>query len=374
MSHAKDEQICYLLNKMEHAALKMVHYCLKQRKRRLFRFWRVYNGYRKRKHLVEEKARDFFVVKRRSQVFRLWRRLTFEKSLECMREVQLEKRWSMQMLSRCLQGWRDATAHAQVIEKHVESKVREDLQKNIVLSFQIWSYESWISRAEKKIHEQHVRTISQYVVSLWRHHTQESKRLQRMEEHVVNQRSRYILDSVYFSWKSYCRDQLELRLLKQNIFAMEMIKQLHEDNTRLAKIVDSGAWGDEQINLLHAAAHVLREEKNNLQKVLNQFPWSKDRRLAPSHDCPEVFLRLSKKLPPKTKKLPPEPRDSGVHEIHNEKDGNPQPQCPISLKCHLPTIGNTNLATCVTLKSLEENKFSWIKRVNESFSSFGFLH
>ena len=47
-----------------------------------------------------------------------------------------------------------------------------------------------------------------------------------MEEIVVNQMSRYVLDGVYFAWKTYCRDQLELRLLKQNIFAMEMIKQL----------------------------------------------------------------------------------------------------------------------------------------------------
>ena len=374
MSHAKDEQICYLLTKMEHASLKMVHYCLKQRKRRLFRFWRVYNGYRKRKQLLEEKARDFFVVKRQSQVYRLWRRFVFEKSLKYIREMQVEKRCSMHMLSRCVQGWRDATAHQQTIEQHVESKVREALRKNFVLSFQLWSYESWISRTERRIGEQHVRTISQYVVSLWRHHALESKRLQCMEEIVVNQMSRYVLDGVYFAWKTYCRDQLELRLLKQNIFAMEMIKQLHEDNTRLAKIVDSGVWGDEQINLLHAAAHVLREEKNNLQKVLNQFPWSKDRRLAPSHDCPEVFLRLSKKVPSRTKKVPSETRDSGLHDVIIEHDTNTQSHRPASLKGHLPTIGNTNLATCVTLEALEENKFSWIKRVNESFSSFGFLH
>ena len=105
------------------------------------------------------------------------------------------------------------------------------------------------------------------------------------------------------------------RLLRQCIFSIHMIQSLYVDNRRLASIVDSGRWGEEQIELLHAAADMLREEKQNLQNILNQFPWSRDRRLCQPRSvqsrknstkniddtsCPEVFLRLSGKLPPKT--------------------------------------------------------------------------
>jgi len=59
----------------------------------------------------------------------------------------------------------------------------------------------------------------------------------------------------------------------------DRIDSLKRDNVRLAKIVDHGAWGDHQLSLIQSAVDLLADEKRALAKVIEQFPWVRDRRI-----------------------------------------------------------------------------------------------
>lgn len=329
ISRAKDEQIVYLLDKLEDSMFRIVAYCRTQNKRRLLKFWRSYIVYMRRKNAIEAKADAFFALKTKSKVWRRWRAMAIEARWCRQIEARARHRHQISLKWSCLQSWRDQRCLA--LDRMFQAVQMNSARTEgfLVQVIAVWKHFHKVGSMERRIQRRNQKEMICSFFEYWKWEVSYRKNLCRVEKKASAKNSVHILARMFRGWHATMERGIICRLLQQCIFSIHMIQNLFVDNTRLASIVDTGRWGEEQIELLHAAASMLREEKVCLQNVLNQFPWSKDRRLFSSSSsrgvkgsqtpsspcyrtsltkkgigsqrradaaCPDVFLRLSGSL------------------------------------------------------------------------------
>lgn len=392
ISWAKDEQIVHLLDKLEESMSRMVMYCRKQKKRRLLRFWRGYVGFKRHRYAIEVKSDVFFALKVKSRVYRRWRMMAMQGAWYRDIESHAQDQFHMTLRLQCFRMW---YAELQVSHaKNLTASKMECSKKNdfLLLFLAAWKHAQRLESVGRIVKQKVELVVKQSVFVFWMQRTKKRKKCQELEVKIDEEKNTALLAQVYRVWHSSMERDMLSRLLRQCIFSIHMIQSLYVDNTRLASIVDSGRWGEEQIELLHAAASMLREEKQNLQHILNQFPWSRDRRICQPRvvmprknsikktddtSCPEVFLRLSGKLP--SKALWPKDEEQGdrrtCHEISGDADGPSKAvfERLATLSGILQTSGGS-IVTSVAMEHLSKvgDMYRLIKTVNASFEAIGF--
>lgn len=393
ISRAKDEQIVHLLDKLEESVGRMVTYCRKQSKRRLFRFWRGYSGWKKHEYTIEAKADIFSALKVKSRVYRRWRVMAMQGAWCRDVELHLQIQYQTSLQLRYFKTWYEEVQLSH--QKNQEASRMESSRKkgSLVLFLAVWKHAQRLGSIERQVTQEVDQSVKGAAFGFWKDRTDKRKKCAEVKAKITEQRNDALLARVCRAWHSRMEKDAMSRLLRQCVFSIHMIQNLYVDNTRLASIVDSGKWGEEQIELLHAAADLLREEKQTLQNVLNQFPWSKDRRLYQSRNvqprrnstkkideapCPEVFLRLSGKMPPKpisnnrecmTNQTP----QSGEH----WGNGDIPPKVvfeKLAMVSGMVHNAGGSIVTSITTENLAkaDDMYKLMKIVNTSFETMGF--
>ncbi|KAI8109804.1 hypothetical protein M9434_001083 [Picochlorum sp. BPE23] len=305
----KDDQICFLMHKLDGAASRPIVYCKRQRLRRIFHHWTVYCVTKRCSRQQGIKAEAFHSRKSLARLFSIWRHVSAESILELTQERRSSFKWQSITLSKSLKAFRQSLQRPQIASYQYEMSACMRRHRLAYLSVCALIYSSKLSRSERHIKCKKDHNRRQSAFSVWRNVTQDSVHWARLNKEASKTYSDRVLAKAFYGWCGLVDGSNFMTLLEQNVFAIHAIEQLYSDNVRLAKIVDGGAWGDHQIELIQSATNVLREEKETLKKILNQFPWSRDRRLLRkteqrkqiSHEkrsspCPDVFLRLSQPL------------------------------------------------------------------------------
>jgi len=389
---AKDEQIVHLLDKLEESVGRMVMYCRKQKKRRLLRFWRGYVGFKRHQYAIEAKADAFSSLKVKSHVYRRWRMMATQGAWYRDMESHAQDQYHTALRFQCFRMWYGEIqlTHTKNLEaSRMECSKKKDF---LLLFLAAWKHAQRVESVGRRVKQKVDLSVKQSVFGFWNQRTKRRKKCYELEVKIDEEKNSAVLARAYRVWHSSMEKSVMSRLLRQCIFSIHMIQSLYVDNRRLASIVDSGRWGEEQIELLHAAADMLREEKQNLQSILNQFPWSRDRRLCQPRSvqsrknstknvddtsCPEVFLRLSGKLPPKTIPKEEEQIDKRTSiELSGDADA---PSKAVferlsMLSGILQNSSSGSIVTSVTTEHLSKvgDMFKLIKTVNASFETIGF--
>lgn len=305
----KDDQICFLMHKLEGAASRPIVYCKRQRHRRILNCWILYCISKRCSRQQGIKAALFYSRKSLDRVFQTWRHVSAENILEMTQERRSSNKWKSIILSKSMWAFRDSLQRPQIAAYQYEMAACMRRHRLAYLSFCSLIYASKLSGSERHLRIKKYHNMKQSAFRAWRNGTKDSVLWARLGKEASKRYSNRVLVKAFYGWCGRVDGENFMTLLEQNIFAIHAIEQLYSDNVRLAKIVDGGAWGDHQIELIHSATSVLREEQETLRKILNQFPWSRDRRLLRkaeqrerashgkrSSQCPDVFLRLSQPL------------------------------------------------------------------------------
>lgn len=397
ISRAKDEQIIHLLDKLEDSMSRFVMYCRKQKRRRLLRFWRGYVAFKRHEYDIEAKSDVFFALKLKSRVFRQWRVMTMEAALYRDMESNAQRRYQAALTIQCFRMWHEECQMSRV--RNQEATRMESLRKRTFLRcfLAFWKHAHRIASLGRTTTQGIEQGLKRTAFEFWKTKTSQKKRWRDLQGKITTQRNARLCAHAYKEWHVSMEKSVMSRLLQQCVFSVHMIQNLFVDNTRLASIVDSGRWGEEQIQILHATADMLREEKLNLQQVLNQFPWSKDRRLFQSRTvqpspsrastrkkdpgpCPEVFLRLSGAIPPKKASCHADEKQTHL-QVGNESPGDDVPVVPSKavferLAMFSGALQNSggSIVTSVTTDHLSkiEDMYKVMKTVNASFEAMGF--
>lgn len=404
ISRAKDEQIIHLLDKLEDSMVRMVMYCRKQKRRRMLRFWRAYGVFKRHKREIEAKAELFFALKMKSQMIRRWRALAMQERWYHGVEERAHARYHVSLQYQCFKMWRGETciSHRRNIVAMGMNSARE---KTCLLHIMAgWRHVHRIQTLGYTVASAYDEGLKRAFLQSWWQETYRSRKCSEIHTRLSKQRNAALLSRAFNGWHADMERCVMSRLLQQCVFSIHMIQNLFIDNTRLASIVDSGRWGEEQIQLLHAAASTLREEKLNLQLVLNQFPWSKDRRLFPSSSrnipscspakqrvsdtktkerIPEVFLRLSEPGASRKTRVKVEPMQTESNLTMDEEFPRNEDDAHQACKTAFENLAlfsgalqksGGSIVTSVTTEHLTkaDDMYKVMKTVNASFQTMGF--
>ena len=314
---AKDDQILYLLQKIEACTKKPFYYMKKTRIRNMFVFWWQYIEYRKNKVLqiksIETRGNKSLC---RKVLTEWWVALQLAKS-ESILYIKAERKRTTGLSTKVLRLWKG----------HVGTRAAQQIQWNRAihfehatkqrLAFYSFQYRAFIQSIESTIAAQTQKRALFDSLQHWKKKTLQKRQWSQVISHVhtISQRKR--MSNAFYIWLGILQGSTLKTMLHCNIFALHEMEQLRLDNTRLAKIVDQGVWGEHQIDLLNKAACLLEDEKEALEQVMKQFPWTRDHRIAqkdriernklkhqtprgtvesavpPEPDCDNVFHRLS---------------------------------------------------------------------------------
>ena len=329
----KDDQICFLMQKLEGAVSRPLVYCKRQRLRRIMEHWFVYSIMKRCKRQQCVKADTLYSRKSTCRLFQMWRHVSAENVYHATQERRSSNKFKSIVLSKCIQAFRNALQWPQIAAYQYEVAACMRRRQLACLSFCALIYRTKLRQSERHLKSTIDTSIVQRAFKEWRKGTHDSIHWARMDKEASKKYSKQVLANAFYGWCGRVDGDNFMTLLEQNIFAIHTIEQLHSDNVRLAKIVDGGAWGDHQIELIHSATNALREEKESLKKILNQFPWSRDRRMLRkteqrerscqercSSQCPDVFLRLSQPISNSAR------RTCSGNEYHTEETKSPTPE------------------------------------------------
>eukprot|EP00890_Picochlorum_soloecismus_P005756 jgi/Picsp_1/6181/NSC_03535-R1_predicted protein [Micromonas sp. RCC299] len=277
---AKDDQIWYLLQKIEACTKRPFYYFKKTRFRNIFLFWWEYTDYRKNKALqiksIETKGSKSLCRK----VFtEWWVALQYSKS-SLMLCNKADKKRCTKLSMKVLGFWKRHVG-TRTVEQHKWNRAVQfehaTRQRLALYSFQ---YQASIASIEIFLFAQTRKRALLESLQHWQRKTQEKKQWSQVISYVDKIGEKKTVLHAFYIWLAILQGNTLKTMLHCNIFALHEMEQLRLDNTRLAKIVDQGVWGEHQIDLLNKAACLLEDEKEALEQVMKQFPWTRDHRIA----------------------------------------------------------------------------------------------
>ena len=277
---AKDDQIWYLLQKIEACTKRPFYYVQKTRLRNIFLFWWQYTDYRKKKALqnknIETKANKYLCKKLFNE---WWEESQHSKSLSILCNKADRKRCTSVSL-KILREWKNHVG-IRAIQQHKWNRATQFehaiSQRMALYSFR---YQASIQYIKRSIVSKAQKRIMAGSLQHWKKKTQQRQQWSTVITYVETVRERKRVSNAFCIWLAILQGNTMKTMLHCNIFALHEMGQLRLDNTRLAKIVDQGVWGEHQIDLLNKAACLLEDEKEALEQVMKQFPWTRDHRIA----------------------------------------------------------------------------------------------
>jgi hypothetical protein len=382
LAHAKDEQIVFLLSKLEEAQSRGIGYCRRQRLRRILGVWISYAQYRKERREDQERASAFADARRRSRVFSAWKRVAEGAVVARQRERDAVDHHEAALVAGCLASWKRRAADA-------AERSREWKKKTLILTLCAWRYAAGLRRGEeeavRRAKARAGRLLSSACVG-WRRESLRSRRLQEMEDGIASRASASLLFRTFAVWHAHMHDSVRRRLLEQGIFSIETIRGLVDDNKRLTSLINTSLSVTEQVAHLREASEA---QQRLLTAVLDRL--SLDRRMGRlqpnerrgiSHprvprDCPDVFLRLAYGKNNETRRE----REAGGTDKGTVASGEGGVRSPHATKAILAVSNNKNASSEKHLGSLvtsvvsvhEADFFAVLRRVDQAFDELGWV-
>jgi hypothetical protein len=384
LCHAKDDQIMFLLSKVEESQHRGVAYCQRQRRKRIFGFWRLYLQHRKDRNMARTNAVAVFHARLQMRSFQRWRKAADR--VMFLRKVQddVDCRHARLILAQYYTSWRRRV-----------TEIRRTLQlhnnKVLYLAFCAWRYGVNLIGAEAKAKSATSLRLTGTVLSVfsgWLQALRRSQEMNSVEATIMKKDRLSKMGRAFAGWHGTMHLSVRRRLLEQSIFSIHTIDRLVADNKHLAVLVEGSLSAADQAMQLREASEILRQEKETLQALLSQvrplLPGFRSAKCGnnvrvrdvPSkqkqmQSCPDVFLRLysgqkREKTPVEGSRSPSVAMSNGHEDAHDVEDA----ITPGSSARHSDLIGR--LATSVVSIS-DGDFFSVLKQVDARFQELGFL-
>ena len=295
LASAKDEQIVYLLSKMEEASSKRIVFCQRARGRRLLAHWRAYVGERQAQRNAEHTASALAARTLQAHVLHAWQDETHRAARERASNSRAWSHHATTLLRRAMTYW--AIHAAAAARRNREAKARR-----LHLTLCAWRYTSRMQANEATaqcIAQMRRDTTISSAVDVWRRAVARSKDLEaidRLQEERVERRR---LAATWQAWRNSTYDRVASRLLDQAVFSIETIRELFADNTRLAKLLDTSIGITEQVAQLRASSDVNEALLRRILALIERPLGVSSRKHSGSaimedrKNCPEVFRRLA---------------------------------------------------------------------------------
>lgn len=288
LAHAKDEQIMFLLSKLEESQSRGITYCHRQRARRLLACWWAFVERRRAQRRAEAEAVSASLVKLQSRFVQGWRAATRIR----IAERQAERHHATVVLQACMVAWRRHAVAAAERAKNMETR-----QKTRTLF--VWLYAARLKAREARaavMAADRTTNLATLAFENWRRETSRSRDLHRKEQTFDRRSSARLLFRILSSWHAAMHDRIACRLLEQGVFAIETIRSLILDNRRLAKLVDASLLVNDQVSQLRAASDIneklLRRVLALVERPFGPHAAKRASKIG-TDDCPDVFRRLA---------------------------------------------------------------------------------
>lgn len=288
LAHAKDEQIMFLLSKLEESQSNGVAYCHRQRGRRLLAHWRAFVEQRRTQRQAEASVISSSLAKLRSRALHGWR----VASRLHIAERQAAEHRTTNVLKTCMTAWTQHAAAAVQRENNRQSRLLQTALSN-------WQYAARLKARETHAAQFATRRLAKLTTLVfddWRRASNHSRDLQRKEQTFIYRIAARLLARTLSSWHAAMHDRIACRLLEQGVFAIETVRSLMIDNRRLAKLVDANLSVNDQVSQLRAASDVneklLRRVLALIERPFASHGGKRAGRIAVD-DCPDVFRRLA---------------------------------------------------------------------------------
>lgn len=289
LAHAKDEQIMFLLSKLEESQSRGVAYCHRQRGRRLLASWSAFVEQRRAQRQAAANAIASSLARIQLHALQRWRDATRQSAAE----RRAAQHHSTSVLTACMAVW---TQHAAASSQRVKNASTRQLR----MAVYVWQYAARLKARETRAAQMAAASRAKLATSVfdeWRREAIRSRDLQGMDQAFARRAAVRLLARTLSSWHAAMHDRIACRLLEQGVFAIETVRSLLIDNRRLAKLVDASFSVNDQVSQLRAASDV---NERLLRKVLAliERPYAspvtkRPGRTVVDDDCPDVFRRLA---------------------------------------------------------------------------------
>lgn len=301
LAGAKDEQIMYLLSKLDESSAKRVTFCQRARARRLLVHWRAATRIEKEQKRVEAAVVAIASQRLQARVLRAWREAARDAAAERDSTTRAASHRDASVLGKAMRAWLQRTADA-------KRRARDSRARRLHGALCAWRYASHLEARGNEVArmagEKRAATV-RGVIQAWRQAAARAKDLDALDRQMALQAARRRLVGSWQAWRRTAHARVSRRLLEQAVFSIETIKELYADNKRLAKVLDASLSVAEQVGRLRAASD---ENEKLLRRVLSiveqPFGGSSRGRVSSRQKradagaseearCPEVFKRLA---------------------------------------------------------------------------------
>jgi len=303
LAGAKDEQIMYLLSKLDESSAKRVVFCQRARARRLLSHWRATIQLQKEQKRVEATVVALASQRLQARVLGAWREAARAAAAERDSVTRAASHRNASVLGKAMRAWLQCTADA-------KRRARESQLRRLHGALCAWRYASHLEARGNEVArmagEKRAATV-RGVIQAWRQAAARCRDLDALDRRMALQEARRSLVGSWQAWRRTAHARVSHRLLEQAVFSIENIKELYADNKRLAKVLDASLSVAEQVGRLRAASD---ENEKLLRRVLSiveqPFGGSSRGRVSSRQKradagaseearCPDVFKRLAGK-------------------------------------------------------------------------------